>query len=228
MRLAAPIVEQHCGYNVIRDDKLQGGSKRRALVRWLAELDHDHFSYAGTVFGSGAWALAEACYDLGKHCTIYMARGKYQPIWLGRMNRLPCRIIWTDPLPVLEIEKQAVQNTEAHYLPIGFDHADFIRHMSAVFQKSLPHPEQIWLPNVGGTLLKAAIEAWPKADIRAVCAARLTEKLEGITCYQAPEKYHQPARMPPPYPACPFSDGKLWQFARQFAVTNAYIWNTSI
>ena len=47
------------------------------------------------------------------------------------------------------------------------------------------------------------------------------------TVYQAPEKYHQAARVKPPYPSCPYNDAKIWQFTIPHAAPDALIWNTA-
>lgn len=41
----------------------------------------------------------------------------------------------------------------------------------------------------------------------------------------APEKYEQGARTPPPFPSCPEYDAKVWQFASKQARDGAVFWN---
>ncbi|PZP53752.1 MAG: hypothetical protein DI586_10675 [Micavibrio aeruginosavorus] len=208
---------------ILRDDLLPGGTKRRALQRWLPSLNQSHFIYAGSVFGSGGWALAEACRDLGFTCTLALSRSDYSPQWLEQID---CQIEWFAPQPVEHIYKS--YGHDKKLLPLGYDDLGFKSCLAEVFGSLDRNHSEIWLPCVSGVLVQAAQIAWPEARINAVCVAKNHGNIGNAIQYQAAEKYHQPAHELPPYPANLFSDAKLWQFVRQFALKDALIWNTSI
>lgn len=208
---------------IVRDDLLDGGTKRRALVDWLPTLGTDHFIYAGSVYGSGGWALAEACRILGFRCTLALSRADYRPEWL---NRIGCEIKWHNPQPVEHIYN-LYEGTKG-LLPLGFEDDGFKSCLVQIFRKLSFEPSEIWMSCVSGVLLNSAQMAWPDTKINAVCVARYHGDIGDAVKYQAPEKYHQAARELPPYPSNLFSDAKVWQFARQSALKDALIWNTSI
>lgn len=222
MSLKPPVIETYDGLQVVRDDLLPGGTKRRALVNWLPSLDTDHFIYAGSVFGSGGWALAEACHDLGLTCTLALSKADYYPHWLDLID---CGIKWFDPQPVEHIY-QSFNNAKG-LLPLGYSDPGFKSCLTDIFVKSGLTPSSVWMPCVSGVLLQSAQAAWPNTEFNAVCVAKNHGNIGNATKYQTPEKYYQPARNPPPYPANLFSDAKLWPFAQKFAVKDTLIWNTS-
>lgn len=209
-------------FTIIRDDVLPGGTKRRALSKWLPQLKPDHFIYAGSVYGSGGWALAEACRDLGFKYTLALSKSDYRPHWLDLIDG---KIIWHDPQPVDQIYQ--LYADEKGLLPLGYDDPLFKTCLADVFRETDIDPSEIWLPCVSGVLLQSAQIAWPDKKINTVCVAKNHGDIGNAIKYQALEKYHQPARNPPPYPANAFSDAKLWQFIQQFALKDALIWNTS-
>lgn len=227
MSLPEFVIERHGDFYVCRDDLLDGGTKRRALLRYLPKLNATHFFYAGTVFGSGGWALAEACLDLGFRCTLFLSDHSYKPAWTEKFS---AHIKWQAPNTVEHIHAQiiqAAQTDDALALPLGFDDPDFKACMVKVLKDIEMNQSEIWMPCVSGTLVNAAQTAWQEISINAVCVAKHHGDLGTARKHQAAEKYHQPAKEPPPYPANKFTDAKLWSFVRQFALKDALIWNTS-
>lgn len=227
MNLTPVVIERHQNFWIARDDLLPGGTKRRALVKWLPTLNADHFYYAGSVYGSGGWALAEACKDLGFECTLVLAESKYKPDWI---NSLTCNLEWRDAQPVQSIYDSLILGASAKHmvLPLGFDHAGFSEAVSEVIKSITITPSEIWMPCVSGTLVRSARIAFPDIPLNAVCTAKHHGETGNAKLYYANEKYHQPAASLPPYPANIFSDAKLWSFVRQFALKDALVWNTSI
>lgn len=210
---------------VVRGDCILGGAKTLALLRWLPTLQTDHVIYAGSVFGSGGWAVALAARQLGIKATILMARSKYRPPWA---TDIESSIQWTNPLPVAHLHAMGDDIKGAVNLPLGFDTPDFIKIMANIALDTIPiPPPEIWCAALSGTLARSLRLAFPDTPLHVVTPARLTASVPNAQMYLSPEKYHQPARTPPPYPSCPFSDAKVWQFAEKSAVSGAYIWNVS-
>ena len=227
MRIPSPVIERHGDFYVCRDDLLNGGTKRRALVKYLPKLDSRKFIYAATVFGSGGWALAEACLDLGFDCKIIISDNKYKPHWTKKFSS---QIEWQIPSPIQSLyafSQKLAAESDAIALPLGFNDPAFKNCLTEALKEINMNPSEIWMPCVSGTLVKAAQSTWPGAKLNAVCVAKHHGDLGAARKYQAMEKYHQPARNPPPFSSNIFSDAKIWSFAHQFALKDALIWNTS-
>jgi hypothetical protein len=212
---------------VLRGDTINGGAKMPALLRYLPNLNHTHFAYVGSVYGSGAWAVAEACAALGFQCTLFIAQSNDTPPWLPYIEKAGVNLIWCTPQPVATLHDMVTTTRPDLYnLPLGFDTSDFIHDMAYVVRSSIPTtPPEIWVASLSGVLARSASLAFPDATIHAVSAARRPGDVGGATIHYAPEKFHKPANTPPPYPACPFSCAKIWQFAEKQAVSGAFILN---
>ena len=213
--------------SVLRGDMIKGGLKKIALLRYLPTLNQNHFAYAGTIYGSGGWAVAEACQELGFKSTAFIARSKHIPRWINDIKKTGTTLYWCDPLPVDHIHQNITdQYPDLCNLPLGFDTPDFIQIMANVLRGLCPTPPpEIWLPSLSGVLARAACTAFPDTRIHAVSAAKHHGDCGRATLHYAPEKFHQPARNPPPYPACPYSCAKIWQFAEKEAVSGALVVN---
>ncbi len=221
-----PIKKMH-GFSILRGDLVRGGLKKLVLLDYLAQQNHTHFAYAGTVFGSGGWALATACEELGLKCTLYIARAKHIPDWINDLNPNICELVWCEPKPVEHIKADAKQShPELCMLPLGFDDPAFINLTAEKLKNLIPHStEQIWLCALSGTLARAACKAFPHAKIIAVSPVKYVGDCGRAEIIHAPEKFHQPAAKRPPYPACPYSCAKIWQFAELQTSPNACIIN---
>lgn len=209
---------------------IKGGLKTPALLHTLPRLNHSHFAYVGSVYGAGAWAVAEAASQLGFQSTLFMARSDYTPTWLPQIKMTGADVIWCDPAPVETFHRHVTKEyPELYNLPLGFDNSDFISDMADVLRQSITSPPpEIWLSVVSGVMARATCLAFPTTPIHGVCVAKNHGDIGHAKAYQAPEKFYRPALTPPPYPACPFSDAKLWQFAEKKAVSGAFILNVGL
>ena len=75
MELPKPIIEKYqCKSKdifIVRDDLLEGGTKRRLFTEYIKHFPHDkEFVYASPRQGYGQLALALSCRDLGKQAVV--------------------------------------------------------------------------------------------------------------------------------------------------------------
>jgi len=174
--------------------------------------------------------VAEAASQLGFQSTLFMARSDYVPAWLSSIKDTGANLVWCDPLPVQTLHAQMTNHyTDILNLPLGFDSPEFISDMADVLRHSIQSPPpEIWVSVVSGVIARATCAAFPETKIHAVCVAKNHGNIGHAIPHIAPEKFYRPATTPPPYPACPFSDAKLWQFAEKQAVSGAYVLNVGI
>jgi hypothetical protein len=209
---------------VQRDDLIPGGTKRRGLDVLLKKLSAPTVFYAGTTMGHGALALAHAAQDNGKHAEIFIS-GRDDDSMVQKLRATNAVLHLCDPLPIAALYNLARgKSNGAAVFPPGFDMPEF----EAALAESLsdfdvtPYSE-IWTVSVTGTLTRAFKCAFPGKIFKTVSVVK-----DGGPCdFTAPEKYHKPAKAPPPYPSCPYTDAKLWQFASKYAAPDALIWNTA-
>ena len=212
------------GLNVLRDDLIVGGTKRRGLNLLLRGLSTDTVFYAGTTMGHGALALALAGRDTGKIVNIVLSAKDSDP-YVTKLQEAGAIVHLSKPLPIEILHGQAEDMAAgAPVFPPGFATPEFAGSLSGAVSalNVLPYPE-IWVASVTGTLARALKKTFPKTMVRTVSVVK-----NGAVCdFMASEKYHQPAKTPPPYPSCSFTDGKVWQFAQKHARPGALIWNTA-
>jgi hypothetical protein len=211
--------------SVLRDDLLAGGTKKRGLDLCMTEIGERNIFYAGTIMGHGALALALACEQTGKQAHLFLASNDDHHPMLKQIRATNARIHQCDPSPVstlLSSAKALQENTEHSFLfPLAFDAPVFHRSLVQALQSFDCSPySEIWCASVSGTFSRTLKEAFPHAFIKTVSVVK-----SDICDYTAPEKYHRPALHSPPYPSCPYTDAKVWQFARKHASKNALIWN---
>lgn len=213
--------------SVLRDDLIPGGTKRRALDILLKDFEENSIGYAGTIFGHGALALALSCQSLGKRAHLFLSCNDDKHPMLAILAKTNAKIVICAPRPIEELVEEAgnweMAVGDAYVFPPGFRSGAFHSALTqALRDLSLPPYSEIWCSAVSGVLAGALKSAFPNTAIKIVSTVKSTDG-----DFHAPEKYHQAAQSPPPYPSCPYTDAKIWQFAKDHAAPNALIWNTA-
>ncbi len=173
--------------------------------------------------GHGALALAHAAQDAGKTAHIFLSGAEDNPM-VRKIRATNAILHLQPPLPIAALHTMAVEYANgATAFPPGFDMPEFETALAtALAQIDVSSHSEIWTCAVTGTLTRALKRAFPDKAFKTVCVVK-----SGAGDFHAPEKYHQPAKSPPPYPSCPYTDAKLWQFASLHAAPDALIWNTA-
>lgn len=85
-------------------------------------------------------------------------------------------------------------------------------------------PKEVWTVSGSGTLTRGLQIAWPDAKFFTVRigSARDCGK---ASIFDAPEKFENDAKDPPPWPSCANYDAKAWQFMKRFGSAGALFWN---
>lgn len=217
-------------YFVLRDDLLNGGTKRRALNILLNKIPQSNIFYAGTIMGHGALALAHACQDSKKVAEIFISANGNEPM-IQKLQQTNAILHLHLPLPISILNglaESAAEKQNAIHLPPAFNMPAFEDCMIASLQNFDDSPySEIWTCAVTGTLTRALQKAFPQKIFKTVKVVKADCDLGKSEIFQASEKYHQLAKSPPPYSSCPFTDAKVWQLVKKHAANNALIWNTA-
>ena len=215
--------------HIHRDDLLEGGTKRRALRLMLSGVSTQDVFYAGTVMGHGALALAHACREHGKNARIHICGDEGHPM-IRKLFDAGAVVYMQPPMTTGALYELALSDAQQGGIafPPGFDMPEFEEALVAACRDiELPPFSEIWTVAGTGTLTRALQKAWPGKPFKTVRVVKTPCDLGGAEVFVAPEKYHQPAKSPPPYASCPYTDAKLWQFAEHRAAPDALIWNTA-
>lgn len=225
--LPVPIVELVDGFRVVRDDHLPGGSKLRVLLPLLAAIDAREVVYASPASGYAQIALAHACKMLGKQAVIFVAESKQLSARSLEAQAAGARIVTVRFGRLSVVQRRArgyAQVRRAHLVPWGVDVPEALELFAQAARSIEPAPSEVWACAGSGTLIRGLQLAWPAASFHAVRVGAMPDV--GVAkLHEAPERYEQPARYPPPFPSCSNYDAKVWRFVKESAQPGALIWN---
>jgi hypothetical protein len=223
------LVEEIDGFRVVRDDRVEGGTKRRALARILPTLPADEIVYASPAYGFAQFALALAAADVGKRVTIFVAKRKD---WHPRTRAASAAGATIVDVPngylsnVQSKAREYAAEHGAHYIEFGADDPALIGALADIARETGESPTEVWTVAGSGVLSRALQQAWPTAKFHAVQIGAVPDA-GSATVWKAPEKFEQPAKSPPPFPSCPEYDAKAWAFMQKHASPGALFWNVA-
>lgn len=220
---------------VARDDRLPGGTKRRALgtllKRWAEKTGQKEFIYASPVFGYAQIALALACRDLGLKATVFVAKRSQLHPRTQAAKDAGCNVVEIEAGRLTVLEARAREYAAAHngyLIPFGLDTDEFIDALAAVARGAVEKPPtEVWAVAGSGVVSRALQRAWPNAKHHAVVVGTHRANIGTATGYEAPEDFEKDAKDPPPFPSCSNYDAKAWAFIKAHAAPGALFWNVA-
>lgn len=251
-RLQVEIRKQCKTFFVVRDDKLEAGTKQRALPFYILQQDpkYDEFLYAGPATGFAQLALAYSCSKLHKKAIVFLSSAS-GPIPITQFARKTFSTAFKvgGTYRTLRDAEQAAKNyvgshPSAFLMPFGLDSEDFIEVMREKIVQSLPkdleEPRRVWIATGSGTLLRTLLKIWKRAEFFPVLVGRNIwedqfpnegdwERIHGnqLEKYRAPEKFHERASVLPPFDSLSNYDAKLWQKVLLYGEDGDLIWNVA-
>ncbi len=211
---------------VVRDDLVPGGTKRRVLDSLLTGADE--FVYATPAQGYAQVALAHACRAAGKRATIFVAKRAILHKRTDEARLLGARICQVPYGYLSNVQAKARAYADmagATLLPFGLDTPAFLAAL-ADLGRMLPSPAEVWTVAGSGVLTRGLQQAWPHARFFAVQIGK-PPHVGRATVLRVPERSEQNARRPPPFPSCSNYDAKAWAFICQHAAPGALFWNVA-
>ena len=229
--LPKPIVKEHDGIQVVRDDLIEGGTKRRAFYTYIKSKDYDEFVYASPRQGYAQLSLAYACRDLGRKATVTVPQG--QRHWLTyKAEELGANIIEVPMGFLTNIQAKAKKyclDNGAHLIPFGGDHPIIIESMRQSALSIGINPKEVWTVMSSGVLSRGLQGAWPDAKVYGVKIGHNTTPREQgrAETFKSDYKFHQECKEDerPPFPSSLTYDSKAWEFIKKHASKGALFWN---
>lgn len=231
--LPAPVVVEHDGFSVVRDDLIAGGTKVRVLIDILGAVESREIVYASHPFGYGSVALAHACKRVGKKLTLFFPRfiGTPKPYALAcKHSHVSHWVVkaTTRQIDLVDRVQEYAALHNAHVMPIGFDTDEFRSGLVSIARGLRIRPTEVWAVAGSGCLVRALNEAWPGSRVCAVSLGFPHVKTAGAdVVYTAVEPPDQPASEPPPFPSAEHYDAKLWRFVKAHGQKGALVWNVA-
>ena len=231
--LPPPVIEQHDGFTVVRDDLLEGGSKMRFgdyLIK--NETDVDEWVYGSSpATGYAQIALACLCKKYNKKAVIFMADRAWDRLHEYQIkaiaNGADMKFVPNGMLSVTE--KRARDYVEQspnnrRLLPIGIDHPSVIASIVRVARNMDVSPTEVWTVGSSGTLTRGLQQAWPNASFHCVAVGHGGD-YGRATVYKCKIPFNRATKVKPPFPSAPTYDAKAWEFMKEHASKDALFWN---
>lgn len=219
---------------VVRDDKIPGGSKRRALEGIMRpKLE---YVFAGPGEGYAHVALASTAQVTGSRVTAVIADRRVLRPNTKLAQERGAKLIRVRPGYLTNVQAKARAYAEKRpdrvLLPLGLDAPEFRPAMIAALQDAVGggmNPTEVWCAAGSGTLSCCLQAVFPSALHIAVQVGRHLEQddVGAAEIRRAPEAFAAPAKLPPPFPSCANYDAKIWQFFEDEASEGAVYWNVA-
>jgi hypothetical protein len=234
VELPKPIIEEIDGILVVRDDLLDGGTKRRGFNFYIESFPQiEEWVYASPRQGYAQLALAYSCRDYGKRATVTIPKG--ERYWLtDAAEELGANIIEV-PMGFLtniqaKAKQYALQTPNCGIIPFGGDHPIIIEGIrKTALSLGINPPKEVWTVMSSGVLSRGLQRAWPDARIYGVQIGHGTTKEEMGRAITIPKRipFHKdcPIEERPPFPSSTTYDSKAWKHIKEMAIEGALFWN---
>lgn len=235
--IPAPVVEEHEGFKVIRDDLLPYGAKSRYCDKFIKELPHKEIVAGGfNAYGWGAVSLAYLCKRHDKKCTLFYRRVNQPTIYQQKAQELGAEIKWFEKAMTRVTQGKARMYAEEdpinrYNIGFGLDHEDTRKELVRILKTLNLDPPEVWSVGSSGSLNRAMQEAFPNAAAHVVQTGHKMneEEIGRAKLYISPYKYSEPVKKheQPPFPSVAHYDSKAWSFMRQHAKRGALFYNVA-
>ncbi len=218
--MAAPILEEHEGVLVVREDLLDGGSKIRFLPHIVA--GREHLVFGGPFCGGAPYALAVWGQRMGVRVSLFYAKRR-DLHWRQRSAFRRGAAIYQVPAGrIAVVQKRARDFAAAEgatFLPLGFDVPSATEPFEAVMRgvaAQLPAIEEVWCSTGSGMLARCLGRAFPKARVFGVVVGlksrnQAQEFPRNVELIDAPYDFAERCPMVPPFNACANYEAKAWE-----------------
>lgn len=242
----APVLVEHDGVIVVRDDLLGAGSKLRFLD-YLVGHDPSTREVQEWVFGScpatgyAQISLPVLCRAYNKRAVLFMARRNPKRYHEYQQRGIAEGAVyqWVPDGMLSVTQKRARDYAEAdpvhrRVLPLGLEHPTVLASIVRVARQLPIVPDYVWSVGSSGTLSRGLQMAWPTAEVHVVSVGhKMTDRERGrAVLHLSPYKFDRPVKGTdvPPFPSAPTYDAKAWSVLQEWRRSHAptgtiLLWN---
>lgn len=223
-----PVIMEHDGIHVLRDDLLEVGTKARAADYLIRNTPHKEIVYGSSpATGYAQMSLPYVCSKYGKKAVIFMAErspDKLHP-YQKKAIALGADMRWVKMGMLSVTEKRArdyvAENPADRLLvPIGIRHDTAIGCLIKVAKQLSIRPREIWSVGSSGTLSRSLQLAFPDAAVHVVSVGHTMQPVDigRAVFHKSPYKFDKPVKPEhvPPFPSAPTYDAKAWHVMKSW------------
>lgn len=229
-----PILEEHNGITVLRDDKIQGGTKARFLYK-LLDPTKQGYVYATPAYGGFQIALAATLKDQSKQATIFVAKRKDMHPNTKRAKELGAKIIEVPYGYLNNTQAKAKKHCETYnhqYLEWGANYGEatqaIAETMRAITKELGEEPKEVWCTIGSGVLAKGILEGTDTAIVHGVSVGKeYTGQHDRLRVHTHHLPFEKESRASAPFPSSSNYDRKAWEYCTQRATKDGRVlfWN---
>lgn len=229
-----PIIEEHDGVIVVREDLCEGGSKIRFLPHLVG--DAKEIVFGGPFCGGAPYALSVWGQKKGVKITLFYAKRKE----LHRRQKAA----FANGAQLFQVPFGYMTNVQAKarayardhgalFLPLGFDIPEacspFVEYMRSV-RGSVGKIDQVWCATGSGMLARCLSEAFPDAEIHGVIVGlksrnQKQEFRSNVILHECRYDFAEETRAESPFPSCGNYDRKAWEICQREGKGRRLFWN---
>jgi hypothetical protein len=223
-----PVVIEHEGVRVVRDDLIVG-TKTRAGDLLASKLNHDTIVYSQPRVGLAGVSLLDVAKHHNKKVVLFMPASKrislHQACCIERGATPIFERIAAMPILNMKAKEWADKNN-AFFVPLGLKHELATAGIVHAASK-IPEPEEVYVAISTGVLSRALQIAWPNAKFTCVAVARNLKQgeLGRAQVISEPLEFAQEETELPPFPAIKTYDAKVWKYIPKNTGRNVLMWN---
>jgi cysteine synthase len=161
--METPIIKNHYGVHVVRDDLLEGGTKS-VLMKHMDKPEIKEFVYASPVYGGFQIAISAYCKKVGKKATIFCAKRNIKHPNTVKCLEYGANVIEVEYGYMSVIEKKAREyclNKEGvHKIIFGAKTEENKKILGQRIKYALDYvnPDEIWVAIGSGLLVSAMMD----------------------------------------------------------------------
>ena len=238
------VIEEHEGFYVVRDDLLEGGSKRRFADRLIREgmsEGANEFVYGGCpANGYAQMSITLQAKAYGAKATFFMAKRNMENLHEYQKKALEygADIRWV-PNGMLQVTKKRALDyynedpVNRRLLQLGLDDQrvrEDIRDLAKTIETDYNiNISEVWSVGSSGTLTRGLQMAFPDKDVHVVSVGHTMAQYEvgRAILHKSHLKFTQEVKEEdmPPFPSVPTYDAKAWKIMREQAKPGSLFWN---
>ena len=238
------VIEEHEGFHVVRDDLLEGGSKRRFVDRLLREEiaeGANEFVYGGCpANGYAQLSIPLQTREYGCKTILFMAKRSMDNLHDYQKKALEygADIRWVANGMLQVTKKRALDYynedpVHRRLLQLGLDDQrvrEDIRDLAKNIEQDYDiNISEVWSVGSSGTLTRGLQMAFPDKDVHVVSVGHSMKQNEvgRATLHRSDLKFTDEVKEEdkPPFPSVPTYDAKAWKIMREQAKPGSLFWN---
>ena len=227
---------KHEGINVIREDKLLGGTKTRIAEYYFYMSTNKTVVYVAPRFGLAAVAILELCRLYNKEVIFFMPACKeisdHQAFVISKKPE-DVKFVRIAAMPNLNRIAEKYANLHGYeFIPFGLNHKYVIAGAVRVCEdllKNYDEPDQLWSAVSTGVLTRGLQIGFENTEMHGVAVARNMKagELGRTNIISEPLAFHSKEKQLPPFDTVENYDAKVWKYIPKNTNKNIWFWNVA-